>query len=96
MPRHIQLMKDAVNGETPRGVVNRQRSGDIRMGEPGTSNVVSLPAEAGKKKPRELKHLSTWRKRKQTSDSVSSGERTRKRPNRSEDRGCRTATWNGA
>ena len=26
--------------------------------------------------PRELKHLSTWRKRKQVSDSPSSGERT--------------------
>ena len=31
--------------------------------------------------PRELKHLSTWRKRKQFSDSLSSGERTRKSPN---------------
>ena len=65
MPRHIQLMKDAVNGETLRGVVNRQRSGDIRMGEPVTSNVVTLHTEVCKKKPRELKHLSTWRKRKQ-------------------------------
>ena len=65
MPRHIQLMKDAVNGETLRGVVNRQRSGDIRMGEPGWGNAQSLLAEARKKKPREVKHLSTWRKRKQ-------------------------------
>ena len=36
--------------------------------------------------PRELKHLSTARKGK---DSVSSGERTRNSPNRSPDRGCR-------
>ncbi len=65
MPWHIQLMKDAVNGDTPRGVVNRQRSGDFRMGEPGMGNAMSHLAEARMKKPRELKHLSTWRKRKQ-------------------------------
>ena len=35
MSWHIEQKKDAVNGETPRGVVNRQRSGGIRMGEPG-------------------------------------------------------------
>ena len=32
--------------------------------------------------PRELKHLSTWRKRKQNSDPPSSGERTGDSPNR--------------
>ena len=32
--------------------------------------------------PRELKHLSTWRKRKQNSDPHSSGERTGDSPNR--------------
>jgi len=32
--------------------------------------------------PGELKHLSTRRKRKQTSDSLSSGDRTGKSPNR--------------
>ena len=34
MPGHIKAKKDAANGETRRGVVSRQRTGDIRMGEP--------------------------------------------------------------
>ena len=41
MSWHIELMKDAVNGETPRGVVNMQRSGDLRMGQPAKSNVLA-------------------------------------------------------
>ena len=36
----------------------------------------------GRGEPGELKHLSTRRKRKQTSDCASSGERTRTSPNR--------------
>ena len=31
MSWHIEQKKDAENGETPRGVVHRQRSGGIRM-----------------------------------------------------------------
>ena len=43
MPRHYELKKDATNGETRRGVVSTQRSGDIRMGEPITCNgVISI------------------------------------------------------
>ena len=46
--------------------------------------------------PPKLKHLSRVRKRKQ-SDSVSSGERNRNSPNRSDpsglERGCRTPMW---
>jgi hypothetical protein len=38
-----------------------------------------LPRKRGKR--RELKHLSTYRRRKQYSDFVSSGERTRISPN---------------
>lgn len=34
MSWHIEQKKDAVNGETPRGDVNNQRSADIRMGKP--------------------------------------------------------------
>ena len=45
MPWHYELMKDATNGETRRGVVRTQRSVDIRMGEPGTRNGVSSIAE---------------------------------------------------
>ena len=45
MPWHYELMKDATNGETRRGVVRTQRSVDIRMGEPGTRNGVSSISE---------------------------------------------------
>ena len=50
------------------------------MGKPGTSDVVSPASEyigCGGERG-EVKHLSTRRKRKQVSDSVSSGERTRR------------------
>ena len=53
------------------------------MGQPGALKVhhggVAIPLPS---QPRELKHLSTWRKRKQTSDFLSSGERKGKSPNR--------------
>ena len=67
MSWHIEQKKDAANGETPRGVVNRQRSGDLRMGQPDASNVASSLSQyiTHRGQPRELKHLSTWRKRKQ-------------------------------
>jgi hypothetical protein len=54
------------------------------MGKPGTSDVVSPVTEyiGGGGERGEVKHLSTRRKRKQISDSVSSGERKRKRLNR--------------
>ena len=45
MSWHIEQKKDAANGETPRGVVNRLRSGDIRMGKPDTRNGVSSISE---------------------------------------------------
>lgn len=50
------------------------------MGKPGTSDVVSpIPEYIGYGGERgEVKHLSTRRKRKQVSDSVSSGERKRR------------------
>ena len=34
MPWHYEPMKDATNSEMLRGAVSRQRSVDIRMGEP--------------------------------------------------------------
>ena len=54
MSRHTEQKKDAANGETPRGVVNRQRSGGIRMGKPDTGNAVSSTSEyiAGEKRTR--------------------------------------------
>ena len=67
MPRHQESMKDATNGETPRGVVCTQRSGGIRMGEPNNGNaLLHLTEYIGYlRQRRELKHLSTCRKRKQ-------------------------------
>ena len=34
MPWHQEPMKDATNGETPRGAVSKRRSAGIRMGKP--------------------------------------------------------------
>ncbi len=45
MSWHIEQKKDAANGETPRGAVNRQRTGGIRMGKPATGNAVASAAE---------------------------------------------------
>ena len=41
MPRHYMAMKDVTTCEKLRGAGSKHRSVDIRMGEPGTSNVVS-------------------------------------------------------
>ena len=38
MPWHIEQKKDATNGETLRGVVSTQRSGDLLMGKPNAGN----------------------------------------------------------
>jgi hypothetical protein len=66
MPWHQEPKKGAVSCEKPRVVANRRRTGDSRMGKPATGNAVACSAEkigwAGEL--RELKHLSTWRKRK--------------------------------
>ena len=45
MSWHIEQKKDAVNGETPRGDVNSQRSAGIRMGQPGICNEISSISE---------------------------------------------------
>jgi hypothetical protein len=55
------------------------------MGKPTPSHVGVLLRE---REPGELKHLSSPRKRE---DSASSGERKRRSPNRSSDRGCRVS-----
>ena len=41
MPRHYMAMKDVTTCEKRRGAGSEHRAVDIRMGEPGTSNVVS-------------------------------------------------------
>ena len=45
MPWHYMAKKDVTNCEKLRGVGSKHRSVDIRMGEPGTSNVVSSVSE---------------------------------------------------
>ena len=75
--------KDVTSCEKLRGAANEPRSADIRMRELSASNVALTYTEhiGVRGEPGELKHLSTWRKRKKI-DSESSGERNRKSPNR--------------
>ena len=73
MPRYGVATKDVISCDKPRGGANNRRSVGIRMGQPGPGNAGSSCRKAGGE-PRELKHLSTLRKRKR-SDSPSSGER---------------------
>ena len=74
MPRHEEAKKDVVSCEKLRRGAHNLRPVDIRMGQPGSGNVESFRKEG---EPREVKHLSTWRKRKR-SDFLSSGERSGK------------------
>ncbi|KAG5222336.1 Vacuolar protein sorting-associated protein [Salix suchowensis] len=62
IPRHPETRKGVVSDEMLRGVENKRRSGDSRIGQP----FKLLPNPwAGKRQPGELKHLSNQRKRKQ-------------------------------
>ncbi len=45
MPRHDEAKKDVVSCDKLRVGANDLRPGDVRMGQPGSSNVESLPAE---------------------------------------------------
>ena len=45
MPRHDEATKDVVSCDKLRVDANDLRPGDFRMGQPGSSNVESLPAE---------------------------------------------------
>ena len=67
MPWHQEPMKDVTSCDKLRGAANRLRSGDFRMGKPGTAilcqpalNKIGVGGE-----PPELKHLSRARKRNQ-------------------------------
>ena len=59
--------------------IRRSLNGETRLSRPQPLHAESIGMQG---EPGELKHLSTRRKRKKF-DSVSSGERTRKSPNRS-------------
>ena len=67
MPRRQEPMKDGVSTDMPRGAASERRSVDFRMGQPAIRNgIVSIPEYIGYGgQPRELKHLSTSRKRNQ-------------------------------
>ena len=45
MPRHMEAMKDVVSCDKLRVGANNLRPGDLRMGQPVSSNVETLPAE---------------------------------------------------
>ena len=76
MPWYREAMKDVISCEKPREGANNRRSVDIRMGQPGPGNAGSSWRKPGSER-REVKHLSTFRKRKRR-DSLSSGERSGK------------------
>ncbi|PKN03121.1 hypothetical protein CVU75_03890 [Candidatus Dependentiae bacterium HGW-Dependentiae-1] len=82
MPWHQEIMKEAEDCQKLRGAVNqalirRFPNGETRPGKPRTF----LPEYIGQgRERRELKHLSSARKRKQR-DSLSSGERNGNSPN---------------
>jgi hypothetical protein len=61
-----EAMKGVVSCDKPRGVANRRRSGDSRIGKPIEINLsISIPESIGDRgEPGELKHLSTLRKGK--------------------------------
>ena len=83
MPWYMAPKKDVTSCDKLRGAANELRSADFRMRKLTSSNVLVFTDESIvlRREPRELKHLSTWRKRKKI-DSESSGERNRKSPNR--------------
>jgi hypothetical protein len=81
MPGLRKAKKDVISCDKLRGSANTNRSADFRMGQPGMRRSYHPFLRNGGERG-ELKHLSTCRKRKQTSDSPSSGERKGSSPNR--------------
>ena len=67
MPWHQRAKKDAAGCENSRGAASKRRSVGIRMGQPILRKVGIFRYEyiVTEGKPREVKHLSTWRKRNQ-------------------------------
>ena len=93
MPWLWEAMKDVVSCDKLRGAAHKRY---ILRSPNGTTHHAEGVIFRKESQPRELKHLSTGRKRKQTSDSLSSGERTGNSLNLSgvPDEGCRTAFRN--
>ena len=65
MPWRSEAMKDVAACEKLRGVGNRHRSGDVRMGKPTAQAVSHIEYIDMGSEPRELKYLNTSRKRNQ-------------------------------
>ena len=63
MPRLLEARKDATSCEKLRGGANGPRSGGVRMGEPGWLKASHSADAEGER--RELKHLSSGRRREQ-------------------------------
>ena len=76
MPGYREAKKDVISCEKPREGAHDLRSVAVRMGQPGPGNAGSSWRKPGSER-REVKHLSTFRKRKR-SDFLSSGERSGK------------------
>ena len=66
-------------GRSKYPVIHGYLNGETHMSKPHVLHTESIGMQG---EPGELKHLSSRRKRKKTIDSVSSGERKRKSPNR--------------
>ena len=81
MPRLLEAKKDVTSCDKLRGGANIHYIRGFPNGATRTDEVGTPCRKAGGK-PGELKHLSTRRKRKQESDSLSSGDRTGNSPNR--------------
>ena len=77
MPWRREPTKDAASRDSPRGGAHGLRSGGLRMGEPGGCGAATPPGNTYLvgREPGELKHLSTRRRRNQSRDPPSSGER---------------------
>ena len=65
MPWRSEAKKDVAACEKLRGVGNRHRSGDVRMGKPTAQAVSHVESIDMGSEPRELKYLITSRKRNQ-------------------------------
>ena len=78
MPWRREAMKDVASCDKPRGAASRHRSEDVRMGEPGRSNVRSSLTEfIGQGTRTEGTETSQYLEGKESNrDSPSSGERT--------------------
>src|ERR1041384_7850358 len=79
MPWVLEAKKDVISCDKPGGVANTHYIPGFPNGATQLSEG-QLPCKGSKRS--ELKHLSRSRRRKQFSDCASSGERTRRSPNR--------------